>query len=120
MFETRNARLRLANEAAVIRGGRLSLFLLAGCVALAIGVLSVAAAQPAIGRVTLDMNGASFACHVRKDFSEASTDVLATAASPLLRVVTDGNQHFLAWPSPFWDFTPQSAPNSASRIHGAK
>ena len=48
MIETRSARLRLANAAAVIRGGRLSFYLLAGCVALASGVLPIAAAPPTI------------------------------------------------------------------------
>ena len=62
-----------------------------------------------IERVTLDMNGASFACRVRNDFSEASTDALATATRPRLSVVTEGNQRYLTWPSPFWDFTLQSA-----------
>lgn len=63
----------------------------------------------AIERVTLDLDGASFACRIRNDFSEASTDPLQTAERPTLGVVMEGDEQFITWPASYWDFTLQSA-----------
>ena len=62
-----------------------------------------------IERVGLADAGASFACRVRNQFSEASTDWMMTFARPSLRFVEEAGQRYLTWPAPFWDFTLQSA-----------
>lgn len=61
-----------------------------------------------IDSVTADIIGARFACRVRNDFGEDSTDPLATAGRPTLSFVSEGDQKFVTWPAEFWDFTLQS------------
>lgn len=69
-----------------------------------------------IDRVGTDMIGARFACRVRNDFGEDSTDPLATAGRPTLSFVSEGDQRFVTWPAEFWDFALQSVDDLGAGI----
>lgn len=66
-----------------------------------------------IERVTLDMDGANFACRIRNYFSETSTDPLQTAGRPTLAFHNEGGHYHVVWPAAYWDFTLQSSLNPA-------